>query len=127
MATIRHSIYKAKGYSGKMAGRSYIARIDGLSSEFGLSRKFLEPNEIDWGDSEMYRKSKGRWTEKYDLSPGVYEVVEFGERDYRVIFMKDGKAAWGRVPQERATAIAKLMSEGAEFETARLATRPVGV
>lgn len=79
-------INKSKGYSdhGAKGRSSYVREITGLNGS-GFDGEFMKADSIDWGESELYRKDKGTWTEKYDLSRGVYEVSEYGDRKYFIV------------------------------------------
>ena len=122
MATIK--IQKSRGYTGKSKMASYVAAIDGLSARYGLDRRFLGADDIDWGDSELYRKKKGTWTEIYHVDAGLYEVCEYGDARYVMVWRKDGAEVKTRIDADRAHEIARRLNEGTEFEEARLATKP---
>lgn len=124
MDTVRLSIEKAKGYSGIRSRASYIARIDGVDDEYKFRREFLKADHIDWGDSQLYRRPKGVWREFYDVAPGLYEVQQYGERRYKIVFIKNGKTGALTIDALRARAIASEMSKGRQFEDARIATMP---
>lgn len=124
MATVRIEIEKAKGYSGKRGNKSYVARIAGTSGTATFDRTFLEAAAVDWGDSQLYKKSKGIWTEAYDLEIGLYEVCEYGEREYKVVWEKEGKTVCTTISAERAEAISELLDKGESVEAARAATKP---
>lgn len=82
--TVQH----AKGYSGKLGNRSYFAKINGTDEKYGLDREFQEPDEVDWGDSQLFKKSKGTWNHIHNVNGegGVFEHNQHGDRDYRVYF-----------------------------------------
>jgi hypothetical protein len=93
--TLTVRVEHSKGYTGKRSGKSYLARVNGMSKEYGLDREFLEPDDRDYGDSQLYKKSKGSWHEIHTIQPdgGVYDIATHGESVYRVYFpkVKDGK------------------------------------
>lgn len=118
------SIQKSKGYSGKMAayGKAYVARITGLSGEYGFERAF-EQGKAD--STDPFRKSKCTWNEVYDLGAGLFEIFEGGEKTYKIIWIKDGAGAHKTIDTSRAREMARLMDDGHTYEEARLATKPV--
>ena len=122
MATIE--IKKSRGYAGNMSKKSYVAAIDGTSDRYGLDRRFLEADDIDWGDSEMYRKHKGTWTEIHHVDVGLYEVCEYGDARYVMVWARNGAEVKTRIDLDRAQAIAKLLDDGVDFEIARVSTKP---
>ena len=121
---MKFEIQKSKGYSGKMAAyaKAYVARITGLSGEYGFERAF-EQGKAD--SSDPFRKAKCTWNEVYDLGIGLYEVLEGGEKTYKIVWMKDGASTYRTVDISRAREMARLMDDGNTYEEARLATKPV--
>ena len=126
MATTMWKIEKSRGYQacGRTAQKSWIAEIDGTDGTYGLSRSFREADEIDWGDSKMYKRNKGVWHEIHRVGPGLYEVCQHGDRSYRIVWLAGDAAKWCVVDETRAKAIAALLDDGQEYETARQATKP---
>ena len=130
------SIQKAKGYErggGKYSKKSWVAAIDRLIKPTDKdpypNREFLEPSRIDWGDSELYRKAKGVWTEIYELdgeNEAIYEVVEFGEHLYLMVFFRESIGEWRHsyISKDRVWQILDCISAGKSFNEARLATAP---
>lgn len=121
MAIIKVS--KSRGYTGNRSKKSYVAVIDGLCSRYGLNRRFLETDDIDWGDSELFRKKKGTWTEIHHVGIGMYEVCEYGERRIVMVWLKGDVETKTCIAEDRAHEIAYLMDSGSTFEEARRATR----
>jgi len=81
------SIKKAKGYDryGSLGKESYLAKITGLDGSGKFDRSYQKTENIDWGDSQLYKKSKGTWTEIHDVDDGIYEAVNHGDYDYYLI------------------------------------------
>lgn len=125
MNTKRITIEKARGYTGKKSGKSYVARIDGIDPRFGFSRDFLERDDVDWGDSQLFKRAKGCWTEMYDLTEGLYEVSEFGERTLRMVGTWVKKDATEpslnimTVSEERARLFLEFLDRDFTFDQAR--------
>lgn len=96
--TIR--VQHAKGYSGRLSNKSYVAKIEGLDDKYGMIRDFQNADEVDYGDSQLFKKNKGVFhnIHKTDKEGGIYEKNEHGEREYQVHFpiIKEGKAKLGK-------------------------------
>ena len=121
---INMTIEKSKGYAGKRAAKSYIARITGLTNNNCFEFSFLEPTNIDWMGSELFRKSKGVWEESYAMdAEGVYLKCEYGDKTYFIIWTKAGELAYTTISEDRAAAIAHRMDAGEQFNDARFATK----
>jgi hypothetical protein len=113
------TLEKTKGYSGKNAGKTWIAEIT------AAGREFLEADYIDYGDSRWFRKSKATREDTYEIEKnGLYEVCEIGERHFRCVFTKaDGGSGWIMVDDDRAEKMTALIEEGMDSEEARIATK----
>ena len=90
-------------------GQSYVAHVEGLSQQYGLRRTF-----VDESGHHKYRVQ----------TPGVYEVVFAGAREYRMLRLMAGELKWFHIPRKRAMRIAEEMDSGLAFEAARAATAP---
>lgn len=131
--TTRLSLEKARGYSGRKSGRSYVAQITGTDSQYGLHREFLDRSDVDWNDLHP-GKPRGTWTEYFDLGPGLYEIQEYGERRYRLVYVGRLKSEAPDVPEHaillaveypRVLAMAQLLNDNQiTIDQARRATRP---
>jgi len=119
--TIEIKINNAKGYTGKKSGKSYLARIAGMSNQYGLDREFLTAAEIDWGTSELFKKSKGVWTEIYRVGEGLYETQTYGERAYRLV------GVWAAEGQTEATLRSMTIDEAHANKIADLMSGHLGV
>ena len=121
--TYQTEIHMSKGYSGKERAynKGYIARITGLSDEYGFAREFLKGKP---DSNDQYRKSQCNWNDVYELEPGLYELSEGGEKYLWIVSVKDGKAVKLTIAIERAQKIAQMMDDGVEFNEARKATKP---
>jgi hypothetical protein len=114
------TLEKTKGYSGKNAGKTWIAEItkDG--------REFLQADSIEYGDGrDWFRKEKATREDTYEIGKnGLYEVCEIGDRHFRCVFTKaDGSSGWMKVDDDRAAKMITLIETGSDSEEARLATR----
>jgi len=122
-ATVEWRVEKSKGYSrmGHMARKSYVAQVLGTDEQYGLAREFREADEIDWGDSKLFKRNKGIWHEIHRVGHGLYEVCLHGDREYRIVYSRksDGTTAWSKIDESRAKAIAKLMDDGLDYDDAR--------
>lgn len=86
-------IERAKGYSGKMSRKGWVAQITGIDYRGNLDREFSEAVDIDWSNYKIKRK-KGWWTETHHLTVGIWEVVEYEERKYfRIEMTSNGAVA----------------------------------
>jgi len=128
--TVEMRVARSKGYSGMIRKQGYVAVPTGIGSKGGILRDFIDTDEMDWGDSEMYRKNKGRWTAVYHLSEGLYIVCP-GASDpdkYIMVYHKAGSVVWRNIGEERMRAMLRLMGDEVDdslsFEMARLATLP---
>ena len=118
VSTCRISVEKAKGYTGKRSGKCQVAAVTAA----GLSK--VQPSEIEWGNSQLYKKSKGIWTEHYDLTPGLYQVCEYDQvRSVMIAPAKSGAMIEVEIDEARASAIVELMEGGETFDAARQATK----
>lgn len=114
MNTIRITAYAHLGY------RPWLARITGSDAKYGFSRDFLP--------SYVYSRSRsglsvGHAWEIADV--GLYQLGESKHNDVLFIaWIKKGRLVRTTVDMARAKAIARLLDEGKDFETARLATKP---
>ncbi len=110
--TITFSFHNHYGY------KAWMAKITGTDSRYGLSRAFCQQDRTS---------SRSGKTGDVDIeidAPGVYEVGGTKRNNgFRVVWVKDGKLAWGHIEKSRAVAIARLMDDGENFEDARLATK----
>ncbi len=124
---IQISVQKSRGYSGKTSQQGWISEPlrPGESS-----RVFIEPDHMDWGDSELYRKHKGKWRAVYRLPPDQMYDVDYGGGDGRT-----GIATW-RNPEtghvgyiilsdsRRAEMLHLIDDEHMSVREARLKTKP---
>jgi len=117
-------IEKSKGYSGKRSGKSYVAAIVGTNPTYRFEREFLDPDKIEWPDNFAWgRKPKATRTDVYRVGEGLYELVEYDERSYLIVWVKNGELVRTNIDVERAVEIARLLDDGQDFESARRATR----
>jgi len=112
------SITQGIGYTGKMGNRAWIAEITGTDSQYGLSREFIDADDIE---RDHFGRRRYIRTYHYELGPGLYEVCEHGDRWFRIVWADGSK--WAVIAADRAEAIAKMMDGGAEYEAARRATK----
>ena len=85
-------ITRAKGYEtggGKYSRKSWVAQITAYVGG-SFDRTFPEPVSRDWTGYKVQNR-KGTWTETFALTPGAYEVVEFGEKSYCIVFERSGE------------------------------------
>jgi hypothetical protein len=108
-------IEKTKGYSGKAAGKTWVAKItaDG--------REFLTADEIDYGTGrEWLRREKATRIDTFHLTDGLYEVCEIGERYFRLVWTKDdGSTGSMALDDDRAARMVALINSGDDFDEAR--------
>lgn len=114
------SLNEGIGYSGKSSIRAWVAEIVGTSDRYSLSRDFLDADDIE---RDHFGRSRYIRTYHFELEPGLYETFERGEREYRIVWLKNGRAVQRRISTVRATAIARLLDDNEEFESARLGTK----
>lgn len=111
--TIRITAHAHLGY------RPWLARITGLDAKYGLSRDFEQ--------SYVYRSRSGRTEDhEWDIADvGLYQLggVKHGGELF-IAWVKEGRLVRTTVDMARAQAIARLLDEGKDFETARKATKP---
>jgi hypothetical protein len=89
----------------------------------GGDRRFLEADERDWSNYNP-RRHKGTWTEHYDVGEGLYEMVEYDERSYILVYpAQAGGVKRVSIPLDRALDIARLLVGGEDLNDARRATR----
>lgn len=81
----RVRVEHSRGYTGKRAGKSWVAKINGTHGTMGFDRDFQDADDTDWGDLHP-GKAKGSWHTEHDLGEGVYETAEHGERAYVIHF-----------------------------------------
>ena len=82
------------------AGRTWVARITGTSEDYGLERDFENPSTRDLNSNR-----NGTYT--YDLSDGVYEVCEAGDR----YFIRVGGGDWAMATRADADQAAQAADE----------------
>jgi hypothetical protein len=114
------TLEETKGYSGKYAGKTWIAEItkDG--------REFLKADSIEYGsDRAWFRRPKATRENTYEIEKnGLYDVCEIGDRHFRCVFTKaDGTTGWMKVDDDRAAKMTALIEEGSDSEEARIATK----
>lgn len=99
--------------------KTWMARIDGSDSQYGLSRSFLRR------ETTSSRSGKSGDTTFTIDEPGLYEVGgNKHDNGFRLFWIKnDGSMGWNHCSEDRRKAIIRLMDDGASFEEARLATR----
>lgn len=98
--------------------KTWMARIDGSDSQYGLSRSFLRR------ETTSSRSGKSGDTKFSIDEPGLYEVGgNKHDNGFRLCWVKDGALAWNHCSDDRRDAIISLLDDGASFEEARLATR----
>jgi len=121
-------VAKSRGYAGKIADQGYVGILTGIGSQGGLLRDFLEPDEMDWGDSELYRKHKGTWEAIYRVKTEGLYLIHPGRREddyYRIVRYKKGRGiVWTGATEDRIRTMLDLIEKGASFEEARLVTTP---
>lgn len=127
METVTLKIEKSLGYGGKRSGKSYIAHVTGTDDRYIFAREFVATEATD--RAEMFaarRKRKGTWIEAAAVEAGLYEISQQGEREYKIVYFHKDKNAMAVycIDVDRATRIALMLDEGAEFDAARLATKP---
>lgn len=112
MNTIRITAYAHLGY------RPWLARITGSDPQYGLARDFLRPTECS-------RSRSGRTGEQtWEIDVGLYQRGGTKRDDgLFIVWRKDGQLFRLTVDMARAQAIARLLDEGKDFETARQATK----
>lgn len=93
------TIEKAKGYSGKMSRKGWVAELYSLYGN--IDRIFSEAAEFDWANYNI-KTRKGRWLETHRLTKGIWEVVEYGERRYYEVTLTDQGAQKKRIDLETA-------------------------
>lgn len=92
--------------------KNYIARLRGLDPRYGFDREFLE------GESRPLRVRKGQPSQSeytYQLSDGLYEVCESGDRKYLAV-VKNRRIPLNRCDVETAADMCK----NSQFEVARV-------
>lgn len=99
------SIERTRGYDrhGKSSRPSYVAEITGLSGG-QFERRFLEPVRREWPDKRLFTRGKGSWIEHYELDQGIYEVTQFGDRTYYVVYERSGALKRRKVSMEELKA-----------------------
>jgi hypothetical protein len=107
---IKVQIEKGKGYSGKTGLPSWVAELIGLTPSGAFEREFSEATEIDWSDYKPQRQ-KGTWIETHEIAEGVWEVNEHNEKEYRVVYEREGKLRSLSVDPEDIVACFKHMRE----------------
>ena len=68
-------VNRSKGYTGKTRHQGWVSEPLRPGEH---SRVFVEPDHMDWGDSELYRKNKGEWDAVYHLPPDRMYDMNYG-------------------------------------------------
>jgi len=112
--TIRITTHAHLGY------RPWMARITGTSQKYGLARDFLE--------SYVCKRSRSGRTEDHAWEIAEEGIYQLGgtkrDNELFIVWSKEGRLVRTTVDMARAQAIARLLDEGKDFETARKATKP---
>lgn len=114
--TLRHG----KGYSGKMGNKCWIAAIEGSDNTYGLSRSFLDADSVE---REHFSRPRTMINFSYSLDVGLYEQSEGGDREFFVVWIKNGEHVRTRVDSDRVKAMVALMDGGMSADDARRATK----
>ena len=118
-------VNRSKGYAGKTRFQGWISEPL-MPGEH--SREFVQPDHMDWGDSELYRKNKGQWDAVYHLPPDhLYDMNEGGGASTQSIVTwrnkKTGKVNYTVLSDERRDKMLKLINEGKSVREARVQTK----
>jgi hypothetical protein len=111
-----------KGYAGKLGNKAWIAKITGTDSQYGLARVFLDS---DRAERERFNRAKTIVDLSWDLTEGVYESSESGERKFFIIYNSiDGQIEYFEINESRALSIAQMLDGGMDFSAARIKSKP---
>jgi hypothetical protein len=100
-----------KGYMGKLGNRVWVAQITGTHPKFKLEREFLEATSVK---RHHFNRPRTLVDITYDLSDGLYEMSESGERSF-VLVLNDEEH---KISPDDAVAIAQQLDEGVPLEQA---------
>lgn len=109
-----------KGYAGKMGNKCWIATITGSDKQYGLSRSFLDADSVE---REHFNRPRTMINFSYSLDVGLYEQSEGGNREFFVVWIKNGEHVSARVDSDRVKAMVALMDDGMSADDARRETR----
>jgi hypothetical protein len=123
--TWRLTLRYGMGYSGLRGMRCWVARLTGMSRQYGMARDFIEAAAVK---REHYNRARTMMDFGFDLVPGLYEVSEYGDRRYIMVgIRRNGSLGHWHPDEARVVAILLLMDGGTGFEDARRATIPANV
>lgn len=117
--TLRQGI----GYAGRLGNRAYVARILGTSNQYGFDREFIDADSVE---RDHFGRARYIRTYTYLIGPGLYEIESEGERRYRIVYigLTDGHEHITPIEIDRVEAIARLMTDGQDYDAARVQTKP---
>ena len=118
------SVNRSKGYAGKTRLQGWISKPLRPGEH---SREFIQPDHMDWGDSELYRKNKGQWDAVYHLQPDeMYDMNYGGGASTQSIVTwrdkKSGNLKYTVLSDERREKMLKLIDNGESVREARIQT-----
>ena len=119
--TTTRTLRQGIGYTGRLGQKAYMARIIGTDPQYGLRREFLDAAKVE---RDKFNSAKYVRTYTHELTEGLYERQSEGDRDYVLIFCREGQWGYNTPSDERIAAIAALMDDGTSAHDARVATKP---